>query len=38
MGLPPDRCKRVDDPPPRPATGPIPGTALLIEVNHFWRI
>jgi hypothetical protein len=38
MGLPPDRRKRIDIALARPATGPIPGSAIRAKVNRFWRI
>jgi hypothetical protein len=38
MGLPPDRRKRIDAALARPATGPIPGSAIRTKVNRFCRI
>jgi hypothetical protein len=38
MGLPPDRRKRVNVALARPATGPIPGSAVRAKVNRFCRI
>jgi hypothetical protein len=38
MGLPPDRRKRIDACLARPATGPIPGSAIQAKVNRFFRI
>jgi hypothetical protein len=38
MGLPPDRRKRFDAVLARPATGPIPGSAIWTKVNRFCRI
>ena len=38
MGLPPDRRKRREAALVRPATGPIPGSAIQINVNLFFAI
>jgi hypothetical protein len=38
MGLPPDRRKRSDTALARPATGPIPGSAIQTKVNLFFAI
>lgn len=38
MGLPPDRRKRIHAALTRPATGPIPGSAIRTKVNRFCRI
>ena len=38
MGLPPDRRKHIDAALARPATGPIPGSAIRAKVNRFYRI
>jgi hypothetical protein len=38
MGLPPNRRKRIDIALARPATGPIPGSAIRDKVNRFCRI
>jgi len=38
MGLPPDRRKRREAALVRPATGPIPGSAIWTKVNLFFAI
>jgi hypothetical protein len=38
MGPPPDRRKHIDAALVRPATGPIPGSAIRAKVNRFYRI
>jgi len=38
MGLPPDRRKRREAALVRPATGPIPGSAIQTKVNLFFAI
>jgi hypothetical protein len=38
MGLPPDRRKRREAALVRPATGPIPGSAIQTNVNLFFAI
>jgi len=38
MGLPPDRRKRREAALMRPATGPIPGSAIETKVNRFFAV
>jgi len=38
MGPPPGHRKRIDTALARPATGPIPGSAIRAKVNRFYRI
>jgi hypothetical protein len=38
MGLPPDRRKRNNPALARPATGPIPGSAIRGKINRFRRV